>query len=197
MKSTHFAIILLLFCSCKNSNNDNKSPNIVLFLVDDLGWQDTSVPFHSYISANNKKYHTPNMERLAKEGMKFTQAYASCVCSPSRISIMTGMNAARHRVTNWTLKKDIKTDGRDSIIQPPDWNYNGLNTQTGLQNTVVATTLPQLLKENNYTTIHIGKAHFAAMNTPCADPLNCGFDINIAGHAAGSARELLWTQEFW
>ncbi len=182
-----FFIILLLItiCSC-NEFKKQATPNIILFLVDDLGWQDTSLPFHHETTAYNRLYHTPNMEKLARQGMKFTQAYASCVCSPSRISLMTGMNAARHRVTNWTLKKDIKTDGLDSILQTPDWNYNGLNIEEGINNTAVATTLPQLLKQKNYTTIHIGKAHFAAIDTPCADPTNCGFDINVAGHAAGA-----------
>ena len=108
MKIVHFALLLFLVYSCNDYNHKIKEPNIILFLVDDLGWQDTSVPFHSTNTPFNKIYQTPNMVRLANEGMKFTQAYASCVCSPSRISIMTGMNAARHRVTNWTLKKDIK-----------------------------------------------------------------------------------------
>lgn len=126
------------------------------------------------------------MERLAREGMKFTNAYATAVCSPTRISLMTGMNAARHRVTNWTLNLDKKSDGKDSVIQVPEWNMNGLNTSEGINNTVVANTLPEILKREKYFTIHVGKAHFAATETPCADPINCGFDVNIAGHAAGA-----------
>jgi arylsulfatase A-like enzyme len=184
MKIICFAFLLLF--SCSSPHDETQKPNIILFLVDDLGWQDTSLPFHSTTTAYNKRYQTPNMARLANAGMKFTQAYASCVCSPSRISLMTGMNAARHRVTNWTLRKDLKTDAFDSIIQPPNWNFNGLNTEAGVNNTVVATTLPNLLRQEDYFTIHIGKAHFAAIDTPCSDPLNCGFDINVAGHAAGA-----------
>ena len=49
-------------------------PNIIFFLVDDMGWQETSVPFHSEVTVLNRRYHTPNMERLAAEGVKFTQA---------------------------------------------------------------------------------------------------------------------------
>ena len=177
-----FSLIIIFGCDKNNST----PPNIILFLVDDLGWQDTSVPFHTDTTYFNKIYHAPNMERLAREGMKFTQAYATSVCSPTRISIMTGMNAARHRVTNWTLHLNKKSDGKDSIIQVPDWNMNGLNISEGINNTIVANTLPQLLKKENYTTIHVGKAHFAATDTPCANPINCGFDINIAGHAAGA-----------
>jgi arylsulfatase A-like enzyme len=186
MKATYLILLLLLACTCSPKSDEAQKPNIILFLVDDLGWQDTSVPFHSTTTAFNKLYQTPNMVKLADAGMKFTQAYASCVCSPSRISLMTGMNASRHRVTNWTLRKDVKTDAEDSIIQPPNWNFNGLNTEEGVNNTVVATTLPNLLRQEDYFTIHIGKAHFAAIDTPCADPLNCGFDVNVAGHAAGA-----------
>ena len=98
MKKIVFAYLGLCVLSC---NKEIKPPNIVLFFVDDLGWQDTSVPFWNETTHFNQRYHTPNMERLAKEGMKFTQAYATSVCSPTRVSLMTGMNAARHRVTNW------------------------------------------------------------------------------------------------
>ncbi|MEO1260627.1 MAG: sulfatase [Bacteroidota bacterium] len=180
-----FSLYIISF-SCQNKETHISPPNIVFFLVDDLGWQDTSVPFHTDSTYFNKTYHTPNMERLAREGMKFTNAYASSVCSPTRISLMTGMNAAHHRVTNWTLNLNKKSDGRDSMIQVPEWNMNGLNTSPGTDKTIVANTLPELLKRENYFTIHIGKAHFAATETPCAEPLNCGFDVNIAGHAAGA-----------
>lgn len=100
-------------------------PNIIMFLVDDMGWQDTSVPFHTEMTNLNRRYKTPNMERLAEKGVKFMQAYACPVSSPSRCSLMSGMNAARHRVTNWTLKYDQKTDAGSTVITPPDWNYNG------------------------------------------------------------------------
>ena len=88
-------------------------PNIIFFMVDDMGSQDTSLPFADSITANNRKYDTPNMERLAAEGMMFTDAYATPISSPSRCSLMTGMNMARHRVTNWTLHRDQMTDGSE------------------------------------------------------------------------------------
>ena len=73
----------------------DKQPNIILFLVDDMGWQETSVPFWSEKTPLNERYRTPNMERLADRGVKFTQAYACTISSPSRCSLMTGMNATR------------------------------------------------------------------------------------------------------
>ena len=102
-----FVLTTFLFLSC-NSSNEISKPNIVLFMVDDLGWQDTSVSFWKNETKFNRLYNTPNMEILANMGVKFTNAYATPVCSPSRISLMTGMNAAKHRVTNWTLNPNKK-----------------------------------------------------------------------------------------
>lgn len=83
----------------KGTRQEGQRPNIVLFLVDDMGWQDTSLPFWTERTHYNDTYHTPNMERLAAQGKMFTQAYACSVSSPTRVSLFTGMNAARHRVT--------------------------------------------------------------------------------------------------
>ena len=104
---------------------------MVLFLVDDMGWQDTSVPFHSEVTPFNRRYRTPAMERMAKEGMKFTQAYVSAICSPTRVSLMTGLNAASHRVTNWTLKNGVGTDGAHPRLRPPAGHVNGMSPAAG------------------------------------------------------------------
>lgn len=171
-------------------------PNIVLFLVDDMGWQDTSVPFADEVTPFNRRYRTPHMERLAARGMKFRQAYACCVCSPTRVSLMTGLNAARHRVTNWTLRKGATNDGRHPRLKFPKWNVNGLCPKPGVPLTVHAPTLPALLRDAGYRTIHVGKAHFGAIGTPGEDPKAIGFDVNIAGHAAGGPGSFLGKQNF-
>jgi len=174
----------------------SKQPNVVLFLVDDMGWQDTSVPFHTDVTALNRRYHTPNMESLAQVGMKFTQAYACSVCSPTRVSLMTGLNAARHRVTNWTLNKNASNDRKHATLEFPKWNVNGLSPQAGIERTVHAKSLPAFLQDAGYRTIHAGKAHFGALGTPGENPINIGFDINIGGHAAGGPGSYLGTQNF-
>ena len=83
---------VLWLIGCSTSEKDR--PNIILFLVDDLGWQDTSVPFWDDTTVLNRRFRTPNMVRLASQGMMFTQAYANGNCTPSRVSLITGMHAA-------------------------------------------------------------------------------------------------------
>lgn len=163
-----------------------EKPNIIVFMVDDMGWQDTSVPFYKETTSLNRRYHTPNMERMGKQGMKFTNAYSTPLCTPTRVSFLTGMNAAHHKVTNWTeIRRDRNTDGPDEDLAPVDWNINGFSPVKNTPKTVHATALPQLLKESGYYTIHAGKAHWGSMGTPGASPTNVGFMVNIGGHAAG------------
>lgn len=182
------------------AQHDNR-PNIILFLVDDMGWQETSVPFYKQKTLLNERYRTPNMERLARQGVKFTQAYACAISSPSRCSLLSGMNAARHRVTNWTLKYNTQTDAKDPEIVPPDWNCNGIQPDTVTSEhdrhlTTLITALPQLLKDNGYYTIHCGKAHFGAQTTTGADPTSFGFQVNIAGGANGAPASYLAQEDY-
>ncbi len=182
----------LLFAQQKTLNR----PNIIFFLVDDMGWQDTSVPFWDSITVQNKKFRTPNMKRLAKQSVMFTNAYANSICTPSRVSLMTGMNAAQHRVTNWTAFKDQAVDGYDSILKIPDWNVNGLSPIPNQSKSIYATPFPQILKDNGYYTIQCGKAHFGAYETIGADPLNLGFVKNIGGSAAGNPASYFAEDDF-
>lgn len=122
----------------------------------------------------NDHYRTPTMERLAKSGIRFSQFYAMSVCSPTRVSLMTGQNAARHRVTNW-INPETNNGGKNG---PPNWNWAGLDRSD--------VTLPGLLQKQGYTTIHVGKGHFAAADHEGADPSHLGFDINVAGAAFGA-----------
>ncbi len=155
-------------------------PNVVVFLVDDMGIMDTSVPFLTDESGQpqryplNDYYRTPSMERLAAQGIRFNQFCAMSVCSPTRVSIMSGQNAARHRTTNW-INPDRDNAGPQG---PPDWNWHGLGADD--------VTLARLLQAGGYTTIHVGKGHFAPRDKDGADPSNLGFDINIAGASFGA-----------
>ncbi len=173
-----------------------EKPNIILFIVDDMGWQDTSVPFHSDTTIWNKFFNTPSMERLAAKGMKFTNAYAAPVSSPTRVSLMSGVNPTRHHVTNWTLHKNTSTDGHNNILSFGEWNVNGFTPDKSVERAFYGTPLPQILKDAGYATLFLGKAHFGAKTTPAEDPLNIGFDKNIGGHAAGGPGSFLGTKDF-
>lgn len=187
---------LLPFAAQAAAGTAAKRPNIILFMVDDMGWQDTSYPFWNQSTQFNKLYETPNMERLAHQGMAFTQAYASSISSPTRCSLISGANASRHKVTNWTLQKGISTDLSSDILQLPDWNYNGVSQAPGISNTYQITSFVQLLKNSGYHTIHCGKAHFGAINTPGESPYHFGFEVNIAGHAAGGLASYYGEQNY-
>lgn len=173
---TFIALFLSLFVSSAAA----KQPNIIVFLIDDMGVMDTSLPFLTDKSGEPKRYplndyyRTPSMERLAKRGIRFNQFYAMSVCSPTRISILTGQNAARHRATNWI---NPKTDnaGKNG---PPTWNWAGLKKDD--------VTLPGILSGRGYRTIHVGKAHFGPNDHEGSEPLNLGFDINVGGASFGA-----------
>lgn len=154
-------------------------PNVVIFLIDDMGLMDTSVPFvlgedgKPEIQPLNQWYRTPGMERLAAQGIRFTQFYANSVCSPTRTSILNGQSSARHRVTQW-----IRSEGNNrGEFGPPEWNWEGLKPTD--------VTLPGVLSAAGYRTIHVGKAHFGPNDEPSEFPQNLGFDVNIAGCSWG------------
>jgi arylsulfatase A-like enzyme len=182
--------ITLLFALIGPLTAAPTQPNIVVFLVDDMGVMDTSVPFLTDESGQPKRYplndfyRTPGMERLASQGIRFNQFYAMSVCSPTRISIMTGQNAARHHTTNW-----INPDANNAGPQGPTaWNWEGLKKNQ--------TTLPSLLSSSGYRTIHVGKGHFGARAFEGADPANLGFQLNIAGASIGAPGSYYGTQNF-
>ena len=179
MKST-LLLAFLFACVIQLPSSAAERPNILVFLVDDMGVMDTSVPFLTDAAGQPKRYplndyyRTPSMERLAQRGIRFSQFYAMSVCSPTRISIMTGQNAARHRATNW-----IRPSGNNAGPNgAPEWNWSGLKKED--------VTLPGLLRGQGYRTIHVGKAHFGPTDHDGAEPLNLGFDINVGGAAFGA-----------
>ncbi len=155
-------------------------PNVIVFLVDDMGMMDTSVPFLTDSSGAPKRYplndyyRTPGMERLAARGIRFNQFYAMSVCSPTRVSILTGQNAARHRTTNWINPRNDNAGPNGA----PDWNWAGLKKGD--------VTLPGVLRTSGYRTIHVGKGHFGPDDHEGSEPLNLGFDVNIAGASFGA-----------
>ncbi len=165
-------------------------PNVLLFLVDDMGVMDTSVPFLTDEQGNEERnalndfYRTPNMERLAALGTRYSQFYANSVCSPTRTSLMNGQFSARHHTTQF-IRPENKNTGD---FGPAAWKWEGFEKEE--------TTLPWLLKTNDYRTIHCGKAHFGPIGYPAENPLNIGFDVNIAGCSFGQPGSYLGKKNY-
>lgn len=183
-------LLLTILLSVATALAAPDKPNLVVMLVDDMGIMDTSLPFLTDEAGKPKRYplndfyRTPNMERLAARGIRFNHFCAMSVCSPTRVSILTGQNAARHRTTNW-INPDKDNAGP---LGPPDWNWRGLKKGD--------VTLPALLHAAGYRTIHVGKGHFAPRDSEGADPRNLGFDINVAGASIGAPASYYGTENF-
>ena len=146
-------------------------PNIVFILMDDMGWADGGC-------FGSKFYQTPNLDRLATEGMRFIQAYASsAVCSPTRAAILTGKTPARLHITDWISGEGTPKNSRFKI---PDWQQ-----QLPLEEITIAESLKRL----GYSTAHIGKWHLGGTNYY---PERQGFGVNIAGGHIGHPASFFW-----
>lgn len=151
---------------------DKQKPNFVFFLVDDLGWRDVACYGSTF-------FETPHVDRLAREGMRFTDGYAACpVCSPTRASIVTGKHPARLHLTDFLIGKRWP---KSSPIRPVKW-------QTFLPLDEI--TIAQALKPAGYVSAHVGKWHLG--HKPEHWPDRRGYDLNIAGCGSGMPRSYFW-----
>ena len=158
---TSMVLISFLF-SC---GKKEKQANFVFILVDDLGWADVKCNFPGSF------YDTPNIDKLAKNGVRFLQAYsANPVCSPTRAALITGKHPNRVDITDWIPGSDPKNR---PLLGPQDRNELALEEVT----------IAEKLKEKGYKTCFIGKWHLGDTDF---FPEDQGFDINIGGHHKGS-----------
>ena len=143
---------------------DGQRPNFVFILMDDMGWGDPAC-------YGNAFYETPNIDRLARRGMRFTDAYAACpVCSPTRASILSGKYPARVKLTNWIPGRDPRDR---KVLAPPFQVFLAAREVT----------IAEALKPAGYITASVGKWHLGGVGRL---PEDQGFDLNVAGTAAGS-----------
>ncbi len=165
--------ILLVISGCQPKSEKQQKLNFVFILVDDYGYHDLSISGSNF-------YETPNVDRIAREGMIFTDGYAACqVCSPSRASIMTGKFPARHGITDWigaATGENWRKAGRFNQLLPPSYVHN-------LPQEYV--TLPEAMKEAGYKTFFAGKWHLGSQGSW---PTDHGFEINKGGWDVGSPR---------
>jgi arylsulfatase A-like enzyme len=140
--------------------------NLVVVLFDDLGWRD----FGSY---GHPRHQTPNIDALASEGVRFTQAYAACpVCSPSRAGLLTGRNPVRSGVTDWIPGRAQWPAAK--LITPRTRTYLPLEEVT----------LGEILHQHGYRTASIGKWHLGG--APDHVPGKQGFHVNVGGDHRGA-----------
>lgn len=146
-------------------------PNIVLILADDLGWSDLGCYGGDLVE-------TPHLDQLAKEGMRFTDAYAMSVCSPSRAGLLTGKHPARLRITVWAESALNPGTNRPMLEAESDHNLSHKET-----------TLASHLRDSGYLTALIGKWHLGD-----ADhfPETHGFDVNRGGNHWGAPHTFWW-----
>lgn len=158
-------LLLAALCLLQITAAAATKPNFIFFLIDDLGRNDLGC-------YGSKFYRTPNLDRMAAQGMKFTDAYAACpVCSPTRASIMTGKYPARLHLTDWLPGRPDRPDQR--LARPI------INQQLPLEEV----TLAEKLKAAGYVTAHVGKWHLGGEGF---EPQKQGFDINVAGDHTGT-----------
>ncbi|MCE5328488.1 MAG: sulfatase [Planctomycetaceae bacterium] len=143
-----------------------KRPNILFILIDDLGWRDLGCQGSSF-------YETPCLDRLAQQGMRFTDAYAACpVCSPTRASIMSGKYPAALGVTDWIDWGNWLHPLRGRVIDAPYVRQLPLSEHS----------LAAALRDGGYQTWHVGKWH---LGKEPYWPQHHGFDVNVGGSDIG------------
>ena len=159
----HAAILPILALTGAFAAAEGMPPNVVVFLIDDLGW-------HDLACLGNEIHETPSIDRLAASGMTFTNAYSACtVCSPTRAALMTGQYPARLHLTDWI-------PGHERPAAPlaiPDWRK-----ELPLESVTVA----ERLRRNGYATASIGKWHLGDERHA---PEDQGFDVNMGGTDRG------------
>ncbi|VGO13998.1 Arylsulfatase [Pontiella desulfatans] len=166
MKKTIFGLALWTGMSLQAAQ-----PNFIVILVDDMGWADSSTYGSDY-------YQTPNLTRLAEEGMLFTDAYASSpLCSPTRASIMAGQHPARLRMTVAITPKSV---AEPEALLPEGNAYCG-KVQSKSHLPLEVFTLAEALKESGYNTAHIGKWHLTERGMDEFRAEHQGFDFVIGG----------------
>jgi len=162
------SVAAILFFTAALSAND-KPKNIVLILADDLGWADTT------LYGKTSLYETPNIQRLASQGMTFSNAYASPICSPTRASILTGQNPARLGLT--TPSAHLKEERLEAVSSPRALPHQkSTNVQSTTRIDLSLPTLGLLLKQAGYSTAHFGKWHLGREGHT---PLERGFDVDL------------------
>ena len=183
MKKSPFLLLLVAGLAPAFAAEDSQ-PNIVVYMVDDLGWNHLSVSSVT-MGTNPPQYQTPHLEQLAKDGLSFTCAYAQPNCAPTRAAMLSGQYPARIHNDVYvvgSLSRFAKKSGNGAISQADAKFLPQKQTEDVAPEAV---TIAEALKENGYATAHIGKYHVGGHEGDATMPENVGFDINIGGFSQG------------
>ena len=157
-----------------------EQPNIIIYMVDDLGWNHIGVE-QGTMGTHGPQYVTPHLARLAKEGLSFTHAYAQPNCAPTRAAMLSGQYPARIHNDVYVVG-NLNRNGKGGISKE-EAKFIGPKQSEDVA--ADAITIAEALKKNGYATAHIGKYHVGGHTGQATMPENVGFDINIGGHAQG------------
>ncbi|MEP4077310.1 sulfatase [Haloferula sp.] len=167
------------------ANGASPQPNIIVYMVDDLGWNHVEA-IKGSMGTVPKIYETPEIARLAKDGLSFTHAYAQPNCAPTRAAMLSGQYPAR-------IHNDVYVVGSLNRGGKRKAKFKGPKQSEDVA--VGAVTVAEALRENGYATAHIGKYHVGGHEGGEATlPQNAGFDINIGGSRQGHQGSCFATQ---
>jgi arylsulfatase A-like enzyme len=178
-KSWLAAFTLLVPTTCSLAAESDQ-PNIIIFMVDDLGWNHIGVDAPT-MGTHDKRYVTPNLAKLAEQGLSFTHAYAQPNCAPTRAAMLSGQYPARIHNGVYVVG-NLNRNGRGGISKEKA-KFVGPDQSEDVA--AEAITIAEALKKNGYATAHIGKFHVGGHQDETTMPENVGFDINIGGFAQG------------
>ncbi|MFK7849452.1 MAG: sulfatase-like hydrolase/transferase [Akkermansiaceae bacterium] len=157
-----------------------QQPNIIIYMVDDLGWNHISAKLGTMGTAK-KLYQTPHLEKFAQSGLSFTHAYAQPNCAPTRAAMLSGQYPARINNDVYVVG-NLNRNGRGGISKA-DAKFIGPEQTEDVA--AAAITVAEALKKNGYATAHIGKYHVGGHSGEETMPENAGFDINLGGYMQG------------
>ncbi|MGI9471682.1 MAG: sulfatase-like hydrolase/transferase [Rubripirellula sp.] len=179
-KTLGLSALSFVILSCGLAFAEPTQPNIIIYMVDDLGWNHIGVEAPT-MGTHGKQYVTPHLANLAKDGLSFTHAYAQPNCAPTRAAMLSGQYPARIHNDVYVVG-NLNRNGKGGISKD---KAKFIGPKQSEDVAAEAVTIAEALQKNGYATAHIGKYHVGGHQDDSTMPENVGFDINIGGYSQG------------